>query len=81
MNRLFIEKKPLKKEHTKTDEIKIEEASAWTRKYFKEDSASREDEVFIKIGINAIMLISNPTHTIIHLEEEIVMKVPAISKQ
>lgn len=61
-----------------TPKSKIEEASAWVKKYFKEASEERRLFVFIIKGINDSKLISNPIQAPNHDVDEIVIKVPLI---
>ena len=56
----------------------MEEANAWIKKYFREDSEDIKFFVSFIRGINDNKLISNPIHALIHVFEEIVIKVPSI---
>lgn len=57
---------------------KIEEANAWVRKYFSEDSEENKFFDLIIKGIKDNKLISNPIQILNHDEEEIAIKVPVI---
>lgn len=58
--------------------INIEEANAWVKKYFKEDSEENKFFVLIIRGIKDNKLISNPIHIPSQEEEEMEIKVPII---
>jgi hypothetical protein len=58
--------------------MKIEEAKACVKKYFKEDSEENKFFVLIIRGIKDNKLISNPIHIPNQEEEEIEIKVPII---
>lgn len=57
-------------------QIKIAEAKAWIRKYFKVASELRDDLKLIKRAKSPSMLISRPIHAIIQEEAEIAIQVP-----
>lgn len=57
---------------------KIEEANAWVKKYFKEDSEENKFFDLIIRGIKDNKLISRPIHILNQENEEIVIKVPVI---
>jgi hypothetical protein len=55
-----------------TDNNNIKEEKAWTKKYFKHDSALDKLRRFNRIGIKLIKLTSNPTQAPNHVGAEIV---------
>lgn len=57
---------------------KIEEANAWVKKYFNEDSEENKFFDLIIKGIKDNKLISSPIQILNHDEEEIAIKVPVI---
>lgn len=61
-----------------TENNRAEEAKAWTRKYFIEDSEENGLLFLLISGINLIKLISNPIHVLIHEYDEIEIIVPDI---
>lgn len=65
-----------KNEERKIVLIRIAEAKAWTKKYFKVASALRGDLFSINKVRRASMLISRPIHAIIQEGAEIAIKVP-----
>ena len=61
-----------------TEKNKMDEAKAWTRKYFKEASV---DKIFLLVDINGMndnKLISNPIHAPNQEVEDTAIKVPII---
>lgn len=62
----------------KIENKKMEEARAWIKKYFRDDS--EENKFFVPIikGIKDNKLISNPIHILNQEEEEIEIRVPKI---
>lgn len=57
---------------------KIEDAKAWVKKYFNEDSEEKRFFEFIIKGIKDNKLISKPIHTLNQDVEEIEIKDPII---
>jgi len=57
---------------------KIDDAKAWVKKYFREDSEEKRFFEFIINGIKESKLISNPIHTLNQDVEEIEINVPII---
>lgn len=60
------------------EKINIAEASAWVKKYFKEDSDENKFFVLIIRGIKDNKLISNPIHIPNQEDEEIEIRDPVI---
>lgn len=58
--------------------MNIDEAKAWVRKYFNDDSEENKFFVLIIKGIKDKRLISNPIHIPSQEDEEIEIKVPII---